>query len=552
MSLKPHPIQPVPAETVRVARAAFPKGNVYLKLRDQLGPIFSDADFAALFPQEGQPAYAPWRLALVTVLQFREQLADRQAADAVRARLDWKYLLGLELADPGFDFSVLSEFRARLLAGNAAGVLLEKLLQVCQASGFIKARGQQRTDSTHVVAAIRIMNRLELLGETLRAALNGLATVAPGWLRALAPPEWHTRYDRRVEQGWLPKGKEQRAAYAQTVGQDGFALLAALEAPETPPGLAHLPVVETLRRTWQRHYAQTEEGSGQRQVKLKAEKELAPSAEALESPYDTDARFRTKRDTQWTGYMVHLTETCEPHAVHLLTHVVTTPASVHEVKCTAAIHQALVDKQLPPGDHLVDAAYIDATLLVRSQADHAIRLVGPTRPAAGWQAKAPGAYTLAQFTIDWAQRRVRCPQGQYSAGWKEPRPDGRAQQIAVHFSTPTCRPCPARSLCTRAKQFRRKLRFGPRAQHEALQTARAQHSSAAGHRLYSKRAGIEGTLSQGVRAFALRRTRYLGHAKTHLQHSATAAAMNIDRLVNWLDEMRPAQTRISRFKALAG
>ena len=552
MSLKPRPIQPVPAETARVARAAFPKGNVYLKLRDQLGPIFSDADFAALFPKEGQPAYAPWRLALVTVLQFREQLADRQAADAVRARLDWKYLLGLELADPGFAFSVLSEFRARLLAGNAAGVLLEKLLQACQAFGFIKARGQQRTDSTHVLAAIRVMRRLELLGETMRAALNGLATVAPAWLRALAPPEWHTRYDHRVEHGWLPKGREKRAAYAQTVGQDGFALLAALAAPETPPGLAHLPVVETLRLTWQRHYEQTGEGSGQRQVQLKAEKDLAPSAAALESPYDTDARFRTKRDTQWTGYMVHLTETCEPHTVHLLTHVVTTPASVHEVKCTAAIHQALVDKQLPPGDHLVDAAYIDANLLVRSQTDHAIRLVGPTRPATGWQVKVPGAYTLDQFTIDWAQRRVRCPQGKYSAGWKEPSPDSRDQQIAVHFNTMTCRPCPARSLCTRAKQVRRKLRFGPRAQHEALQTARAQHGSDAGRRLYTKRAGIEGTLSQGVRAFELRRTRSLGHAKTHLQHIATAVAMNIDRLMNWLDEIRPAQTRISRFKALAG
>ena len=274
------------------------------------------------------------------------------------------------------------------------------------------------------------------------------------------------------------------------------------------------------------------------QVQLKAEKDLAPSAATLESPYDTDARFRTKRDTQWTGYMVHLTETCEPHTVHLLTHVVTTPASVHEVKCTAAIHQALVDKQLPPGDHLVDAASIDANLLVRSQTAHAIRLVGPTRPATGWQVKAPGAYTLDQFTIDWTQRRVRCPQGKYSAGWKEPSPDSRDQQIAVHFNTMTCRPCPARSLCTRAKQVRRKLRFGPRAQHEALQTARAQHGSDAGHRLYTKRAGIEGTLSQGVRAFELRRTRYLGHAKTRLQHIATAAAMNIDRLVNWLDEMR--------------
>ncbi len=238
MSLKPSPIQPVPAETARVARAAFPKGNVSRKLRDQLGPIFSAADFAALFPKDGQPPSAPWRLALVTVLPFREHLAARQAAAAVRARLDGKYLLGLELADPGFAFSVLSAFRSRLLAGNAAGVLLEKLLQDCPAFGFSKARGTQRTDAPHVLAAIRVLSRLELLGEPVRAALTVLATVAPDWLRALAPPAWHERYDRRVEHGWLPKGKEKRAAYAQTVGQDGFALRAALAAPETPPGFS--------------------------------------------------------------------------------------------------------------------------------------------------------------------------------------------------------------------------------------------------------------------------------------------------------------------------
>jgi transposase len=148
MSLNPLAIQPVPAETVRVAHAAFPKGNPYLILRDTLGPIFQDDDFAALFPLGGQPGLPPWRLALVTILQFRENLADRQAAEAVRARIDWKYLLGLELTDPGFDFSALSEFRDRLRAGSAAEHLLDKLLKRCRALGLLKARGQQRTDST--------------------------------------------------------------------------------------------------------------------------------------------------------------------------------------------------------------------------------------------------------------------------------------------------------------------------------------------------------------------------------------------------------------------
>ena len=174
-----------------MAQAAFPKGNPYLTLRDHVGTIFQDDDFAALFPAWGYPGLPPWRLALVTIMQFREHLADRQAAEAVRARIDWKYLLGLDLTDPGFDFSVLSEFRDRLLAGGGGTLLLDKLLERCWTMGLLNARGQQRTDATHVLAAIRVLNRLELVAETLRAALNELATVAPAWLQEDADWTWY-------------------------------------------------------------------------------------------------------------------------------------------------------------------------------------------------------------------------------------------------------------------------------------------------------------------------------------------------------------------------
>src|SRR6266478_6088399 len=234
MSLHPHALAPVPEETARVARAAFPKGNPSLLRRDTLGTIFQDDDFTALFPLVGQPGLPPWRLALVTIMQFRENLADRQAAEAVRARIDWKYLLGLALTDPGFDFSVLSEFRDRLLASSTEELLLEKLLEGCRAMGWLKARGSQRTDSTHVLAAIRVLNRLELVAETLRAALNAVATVAPDWLQGLAPLAWYERYGRRIEDTRLPREQAQRDAYAQTVGEDGFYLLDALDAPEAP------------------------------------------------------------------------------------------------------------------------------------------------------------------------------------------------------------------------------------------------------------------------------------------------------------------------------
>ena len=184
MSLKPTPVGPVPELTAYVARAAFPKGNPYLRLRDELGPVFRDGDFADLYPRRGQPVLPPWRLALVTVMQFAEDLSDRRAADAVRGRIDWKYALGLELDDPGFDFSVLSEFRSRLADGGAERVLLDELIEACKARGLLKARSRQRTDSTHVLAATRDLNRLELVGETLRAALNDLASLIPQWLRA--------------------------------------------------------------------------------------------------------------------------------------------------------------------------------------------------------------------------------------------------------------------------------------------------------------------------------------------------------------------------------
>jgi len=293
---------------------------------------------------------------------------------------------------------VLSEFRDRLLAGSAEEVLLDKLLERCRALNLLTARGQQRTDSTHVLAAIRVLNRLELVAETLRAALNSVATVAPDWLQALAPLAWYERYSRRIEESRLPKVTAARDAYAHTVGEDGFLLLDALETPEAPEGLRELPSLEALRRTWQRHYERTVRAPAspgeppEYAVRFKASRELPPAAEGIESPYDVEARYRHKRDTQWTGYMVHVSETCEPTAPHLLTHVHTTPATVHEAQCTEPIQQALVEKDVPPHEHLVDAAYISAALLVSSREEQDIILRGPTRPSQGWQTQVEGAY----------------------------------------------------------------------------------------------------------------------------------------------------------------
>jgi transposase len=552
VSLKPAVIQPVPEETARVAKAAFRKGNPLLSLRDELGTIFADADFADLFPRLGQPGLPPWRLALVTILQFRENLPDRRAAEAVRARIDWKYLLGLELADPGFDHSVLCEFRSRLLAGSAEERLLHELLEACQARGLLKARGRQRTDATHVLASIRVLNRLELVGETLRAALNELATVAPGWLRAAAPGAWYKRYAHRVEDGRLPQAAAEREAYARAVGEDGFALLDRLDGPETPEGLGRLPTVAVLRRVWARQFvrepAEPPAGGG---VRLRGKGDPPPLAEPVESPYDPQARFRTRSGTSWTGYVVHLSETCEDDTVNLITHAMTTVATVHEARCTEAIQRALAGKGLVPGEHLVDAAYVDAELLVRGREEHGIDLVGPPRPNPSWQTKVEGAYTIDRFEVDWDEQRVRCPQGKLSSAWSPQVDHAGTPHLSVWFRKTDCAACAVRPLCTRAEHQARHLKLPPRAEHEALRAARERLATKEGRRAYARRAGIEGTLSQGVRAFGLRRSRYRGLARTHLQHVATAAALNLERLAAWFGATPRAATRTSRFAALA-
>jgi len=305
MSMYPRELEPIPEETARVARAACPKGTLAMRLRDSLGELYQDEQFAALYPVEGQPAYAPWRLAVVTILQYAEGLTDRQAADAVRERIDWKYALGLELTDPGFDFSLLSEFRLRLVEEGVETLLLDRLLEVCKQRGWLKAGGKQRTDSTHVLARVRSLSNLECVGETLRATLDDLARLAPDWLVRQISPDWFERYSHRVENYRLPKADNQRTALAQQIGADGVHLLQALEQPDAPADLSDIASVQILRQVWQQYY---ELAGGK--AKWRAGPQESSDEGIIRSPYDPEARTGKKRETTWFGYKVHLTETC--------------------------------------------------------------------------------------------------------------------------------------------------------------------------------------------------------------------------------------------------
>jgi len=545
MSLHPEDPASLPEETRRVARAAFPKGSLCLDIADALGPIYQDSQFAGLFPQLGQPAAAPAMLALTTVLQYLEGLSDRQAADAVRGRIDWKYALRLSLTDPGFDHTVLSEFRSRLIEGKAEQQMLDTLLDRLRDLGLVKPRGRQRTDSTHVLAAVRGLNRLERVGETLRAALNEVAVMAPAWLQALAPAEWYERYASRVENYRLPKTDAARQDLAATIGADGCALMAAIDQASSLPWLAQIPAVQALRRVWAEQYVE-QDG----QVRWRDVKEMPPPASTISSPYDMDARYSTKRESSWLGYKVHLTESCDAGAPHVIVNVETTAATTPDDNMLAVIHKSLEARDLLPTEHLVDKGYTDAGVLIDSQRDYAVAVIGPVADDPSWQARADAGFDKSHFVVNWDRQRVTCPAGKQSISWLPKTNPKSVILVEARFSGRDCTPCPLRSRCTRSKHEPRIIGLQAREYHEALQAARKRQDTAEFRESYAARAGIEATHGQAVRRCALRRCRYIGLAKTHLQHLISAAAINLVRIANWVNGIPTAPTRCSWFAAL--
>lgn len=546
MSLPKEPLPEVPVETARVARKAFRKGHRWMQLREELGDLYDNQTFADLYPANGQPAYAPWRLALVSVLQFAEQLSDQQAADAVRSRLEWKYLLALPLDDEGFDASVLSEFRSRLLQHEASQRLLERLLTRCAERGWLKAGGTQRTDATHVLSVAHNLTRLELVLLTLTHALETLAQVAPEWVVGNCPAVWGERYGVRLNEWRLPAKEETRTALAQQAGRDGEALLSALWATPAPYEWLHkLPAIEALRRIWLQQFCHRE---GMLQWRGNSDG-LPSAAQQIRSPYEVEARYSEKRGQGWLGYKVHMTESCDPDSPRLITQVTTTLATTVDIAALPVIQADLCAHQLLPQRQLVDAGYMEARAIVESKQLYGIELFGPALNNTSWQARAGKGFAASDFHLDWVRRQATCPAGQTSASWNEKQLDGQLM-IQIKFSRTSCGACALREQCTQTKEQRRSLTVLPQIEWEALQQARARMQAADNRQIYAARAGCEGTISQAVRRGGLRQARYLGKAKTHLQSILTATALNILRILNWLMGVPIARTRTSRFRQL--
>jgi transposase len=497
-------------------------------VRDRLDGLWGDEDFAGWYPRDGRPGISPAQLATVCVLQFLLDLSDRDAAEAVRCRIDFKYALGLDLDDPGFHHSVLSDFRERLLEDGRADRLLDLALARLKEAGLVRERTTQRTDSTHVLAAVRDLTRLELVTEAVRAALEELARTAGHALEGLAGDEWGRRYGRPVRLGKNPSRPKTRMNEA---GADARLLLEHLAA--SFPGLLRGPQVEALRQILVQNYHWDAAG----RLRWRDDDDAAglpPSAARIVSPYDPAARYaRRGQVTRWAGFLAHVTETCSDDGPNIITDVATMPATSADTAAVPGIHARLAHRGLLPGEHLVDGGYTSLVHMERARREHQVTLTGPLPGNPTRQHRTQQGYARDDFRIDFDRQEVTCPQGQVSNGWHGPYPTSSpdaAPLIVARFTKGQCQPCPARAACTTSGDGKRTVGFPPRELYELQVRNRADQQDPAWHKRYAVRSGIEGTVCEFARGHGMRHCRYRGQPKAHLQHVLTAIAVNIERL----------------------
>ncbi|WP_253911480.1 transposase [Streptomyces sp. CNQ-509] len=391
-------------------------------MRDRLDGLWRDEDFVDWYPRDGRPGLSPAQLATVCVLQFLLGLSDRQAAEAVRCRIDFKYALAMELDDPGFHHSVLTDFRDRLAEDDRADRLLDLALARLKEAGLVRERTTQRTDSTHVLAAVRDLTRLELVTEAVRAALEEVSATAPHLLDDLVDDDWAVRYGRPVRLGKNPTKPMTRILAA---GNDAVRLLDHLYRHGA--GRAHGPRVQALRQIMVQNYHQ--DAAGRLRWRT-AEKEdgpgLPPSARAIVSPYDISARYaRHGHIISWKGFTAHLTETCAPDTPNVITDVATTEATTHDSQVLPGIHTRLARRRLLPAEHLVDAGYTALPHLHQATWEHQVTVSGPLKSNPTRQHRQNEGFARDDFHIDYDKRQVICPRGQVSAGWHGPYRSGR-------------------------------------------------------------------------------------------------------------------------------
>ena len=546
MSVKPRSRQEIPENTRVLGEKLLSKTNVYRVIGAEFWEFATDEDFLDLYSAEGKPAISPSLLAMVCCLQAMESLSDREAAERVVTGIDWKYALHLDLGDEGFNFSVLSEFRWRLIKHEKISLVFDKLLGALQTRGLVHAK-KQRIDSIAILMRAGHLTRLELMHESLRVCVEAVVVASAEWVKQHVPRSMLERYqskqyaDRMVRTKGAAGQAELRKKMHE-VGQDGAWLLMQISDPKTPPEFKALPEVKRLETVWTQQFDIMQE-----QVRVKEVAELVPSAARIVSPHDPDARFKAKRDVEHEGFKTHVTETVPENsadAPRLVTNVTTTSATEHDSLGLAGIQAELGEHGVAPKTLCADAGYVNGNTLEASN-KLGIELLGPVQGDSSAQAK--HGLGLQSFVLDYDKQVAICPQGHSSVRWSKNQLDPDAK-INISFSRKVCEVCPVFKQCvTGTTHHERHLSVSKH--HDLVRQRRAEQSSQPFLGRYRHRAGIEATLSMMIRKYDMRQARTIGQQSVGLRIKFIGAAINLKRSALWIagqrQPVRPA-THVQR------
>lgn len=537
MTMRGRDLAQMPADTGMLGQKVLAANDPYRVIGDHLADLLSDEPFATMYETTGRQAVWPSLLAMVTLFQFLEKAPDREAARMVVTRLDWKYALHLPLDYLGFDFSILCDFRQRILAHGKEALIFETVLRKVQSLGFIKKRGKQRTDALAVIGAVRMVSHLETVTETLRVTVRALEQGALAWMEREVPASFREEYARSRSDYGLTEVERQAAL--EQVGQDGCWLLERLDAA-APHAVRALEAVTLLRTVWGQRY---ERVAG----KVSVRTTMVDCTERIVTPHDPGVRAGEKWGKAWHGEKVHITETAEPDRPAFITDVTTANASSGDGEALPEIREHLSAREAPPAEQYVDSGYVSGKQMAASR-EAGIDLVGP--PLAD---TSPNGLKIADFGLDRAAKVAICPAGQRSVKWcAHTERDGSAG-VNIHFAATVCAGCPLRSRCTTG-QGGRCIHVSER--YGILEARRAEAKTDEFREKMRARPAIEATLSELVRGHGLRRHRYRGAGKRHLENLLKGTACNLKRLVRalvarWEREKRAGEAGSGELVAVA-
>ena len=521
------------------------QGSLFESLGSLAANLFSDEDKYKLFASKiwpllaksreelascyvvdnGRPGVEPVVLLGVLIFQFLERVPDRQAAELVKYHLGWKLALNLDLNFKGIHHTTLSYFRDRLLANGKADLAMRIIGEGLQAAGFIKRRGKQRLDSTHIVGAVARLSALECVRETLALALEELK---PRCKTEQRPEFWDLLWERYVESKLDYKSSEETLrAKQRQAGTDCLRLLEWLKP--CPTELREGKEVTLLRQVFAQQYVMAGPG--------KVEPVKVHATGVVQNPHDPQAEWsakgKGKHKKEWVGYKVQVAESVpqEQGQIGFITSVVTQRATESDdpgLEASLARQEQLGLER--PSELYVDGAYISASSITQAK-EEGWDLLGPAQPSPGVP-KQPELYRIEAFDVSIKQRKAVCPQGKISTECSK-LTEQNSRKVTYRFEFGRqCRHCPVKALCVPNGQAHRMIRVG--ALHEALQQRRREQRTPEFKLRMRHRNAIEGTISELVRGHGLRRARYKGFAKVDLQNQLVAAACNIKR---WLRKL---------------